>query len=98
MQLDLDTVRWLLSGFFLASGAVISLLLNRELRRLDAVIHDHDTSLDALDTRLSTYKLHVAETYVSKTDLEKQLSTHLDPIRNDMRELKGDVKALLQRP
>ena len=105
MQLDAETLRWLLGGFFTLCGAIISLMLNREISRIDRSLEEANGSIDELtdvvDTafqRLNDFKLDVTEKYVSKIDLEKQLDTHLSPIRDDMRELKGDVKSLLQRP
>lgn len=105
MTLDAETLRWLLGGFFILSGAIISYLMNREISRVDKSIEAANDAIDELadavedsQKQLDNFKLNVAREYVSKIDLEKQLETHLSPIRDDMREVRGDVKALLQRP
>lgn len=98
MTLDAETLRWLLGGFFILSGAIISYLLNREITRVDASLTEQKQRVEDNQQELNAFKLDVAREYVSKIDLEKQLDTHLSPIRDDMREVRGDVKALLQRP
>ncbi|QEH36491.1 hypothetical protein OJF2_50750 [Aquisphaera giovannonii] len=98
MTLDAETIRWLLSGFFILCGAIISYLLNREITRVDASLTEQKQRVEGNQQELNDFKLDVAREYVSKIDLEKQLDTHLSPIRDDMREVRGDVKALLQRP
>ena len=65
---------------------------------LTAFKDGHDRDMSAAAEILNDLKLDLAEKYVSKIDLEKQLDTHLSPIRDDMRDIKGDIKALLQRP
>jgi hypothetical protein len=94
VQLDQETMRWLFSGLFFAGGALISWLMGRQITQLDRDLTDHDLRIDANLQQINGIK----QDFVSKAELEKQLNIQLSPIRDDMRELKGDVKALLQRP
>lgn len=98
MQLDIETIRWILSAFFVAGGTVISALLARSVNKMDYEQKKHDQRITDAHSSINAIKLHVAETYVSKSDLEKQLETHLSPIRDDMRDIKDDIKSLLKRP
>lgn len=98
MQFDAETIRWILSGFFILCGAIISWLISRQINLLDADMKATKARTDDAHDSLNEMKLSIAERYVSKIDLEKQLDAHLSPIRDDMRDIKGDIKALLQRP
>ena len=98
MPFDQDTIRWLLSGFFIAAGTVISWLIGRQVLQISRQVEKQDDRIDSAHDRITGIQLDVAQKYVSKTDLKEQLDTQLGPIRNDMRDIKGDIKALLQRP
>ncbi|WP_157369259.1 hypothetical protein [Zavarzinella formosa] len=94
MQIDLETVRWLLSGFFLISGSLITWLLGRKVELVDSTLKEHDGRIDVNLQQINGIK----QDFVSKADLKEQLNIQLSPIKDDMRDIKGDVKALLQRP
>lgn len=98
MQIDVETIRWLLSGFFISAGAIISWLIGRQVLQVTGQVDKQNVRIDDAHQRINDMKVDVAEKYVSKVDLEKQLDTHLSPIRDDMRDIKGDIKSLLQRP
>jgi hypothetical protein len=98
VQLDLETIRWLLSGFFIAGGALISWLIKRETNQLKGTLDHHDTRIVAAHQLIATAQLDLAKNYVSKIELEKTLDAHIAPLRSDMRDIKDDIKSLLQRP
>jgi hypothetical protein len=97
MQLDADLIRWVLSGFFISAGTVISWLIGRQVLQITRQVEKQDGRIDSAHNRINELHLDVAQKYVSKSDLKEQLDTQLGPIRNDMRDIKGDIKSLLQR-
>ncbi len=46
VQIDLETVRWLLSAFFLISGSLITWLLGRKVVQVDNTLNEHDGRID----------------------------------------------------
>lgn len=98
MQIDLETVRWLLTGVFFVSGALMTWALSRAVGAIDKRADDHEQRIKENTNQITKNQIEVATNYVSKIDLEKQLETHLSPIRDDMRDIKDDLKTLLKRP
>ncbi len=98
MQLDIETVRYLLSGLFIIGGALMTWALNRSVNAMDRRVDDHEQRIKDNRDAITNHQLNVATNYVSKIDLEKQLETQLSPIREGMQDIKDDIKTLLRRP
>ena len=94
MQIDIETVRWLLSGFFVVGLSMIAWLLGKKAEAVDGTLKDHSGSIDDSLQQINGIK----QDFVSKAELREQLNVQLSPIKDDMRDIKADVKALLQRP
>lgn len=54
-------------------GGVFAWLWQRSQAQLDNTIESHGRQLKSLDSELSSYKLHVAETYVTSNELSKAI-------------------------
>lgn len=98
MQLDSETIRWVLSGIFCVGGGLISWLLARQVGKVEADIEAHDIRIKETQQLITTAQIDLAKNYVSKIELEKTLDTHIAPLRSDMRDIKDDLKSLLKRP
>ena len=98
MTLDTESIRWILSGVFLVMSGLTSWLLSRAVGQQDCEIKSHDARINENRRLIQESQLNLAMNYVSKIDLEKQLETHLTPIRENIDEMKDDVKTLLKRP
>lgn len=72
-----------------AGGGVLSFLAVRAVKRLD----DMQANMDAARQELHAHKMHVAEQYILKSDV---LAAVLD-LKNDINELRSDVKTLIGR-
>ena len=98
MQLDLETIRWILSGIFFVGGGIVSWLIGRQVSKLDTDMTEQYQRIKTNEDQITDFKLDVAKNYVSKLELEKQLEGMFRPIRDDVRDIKEDLKSLLKRP
>lgn len=48
------------------------------------------------DARLADHRVEVAGQYVTRTEFERALESHIAPIKDALKEIRGDVKALLK--
>lgn len=97
MQLDLETIRWILSGLFFVCGGIVSWLIGRQVSQLDTDMSEQNTRTKENDQKITDFKLDVAKNYVSKIELEKQLEGMFRPIREDVRDIKEDLRSLIKQ-
>lgn len=60
---------------FAAVGGVFAYLWQRSEAARDGVVREHSESLKTVTKELTEYKLHVAEHYVTQTELTKAVSS-----------------------
>jgi uncharacterized coiled-coil DUF342 family protein len=78
--------------------AVLGWMLKRSVSQMDQKLKDHDEAIQKRADELATYKLHVAECYVTSNELTKAIDALNETIKGvfsrfDRLDLKLDNKA-----
>ena len=77
MQLDLETIRWALSGFFFVGCGLISFLLHRSINKVDEMLDTLENRIDTAHSRINV----IERDYVKSEELDKTFELYLAPIK-----------------